>query len=238
MFWEDVRLLMNKPQAVNNNELDRLRRELRFLKLFVVAATVVMAALGLAAVKWMNSRKELTTERINIVDGSGVLRLVIANSDRFPLPKLNGKMYPRALHPAGLVFYDASGSELGGLAITDTKQIGRVSALAFDYPNYDAVGLLTRLSADGKNGIAGLQINSRPPPELDVVAASKVVRRRISIHNENENAEILLSDPQGRDRIRLRVDAEGDALIEILDADGRVTFSAPQNEISGRSANP
>jgi hypothetical protein len=169
----------------------------------------------------------LTVERINIVDPSGVSRLVISNAERFPLPRLDGKEYPRAVQPAGMVFYDAKGNELGGVAITDAKA-GKIAALAFDYPNYDAIGLITRVSPDGTDATAGLQINSRPPAGLDVLEASKVVQRRIAIHNKNEDAEILLTDPQGRERIRLRVDSKGQARIEVLDEDGKPTFSAPE----------
>lgn len=37
-----------------------------------------------------------------------------------------------------------------------------------------------------------------------------------------------MADASGRDRIRLRVDQSGEARIEILDADGKVMFSAPE----------
>ncbi|MGY0556973.1 hypothetical protein [Lysobacter sp. A421] len=211
---------------MTNNENTKIARDVRWLKVYAVCTTLALTVMALTAAKSPRDQAELTVERINIVDPSGVSRLVISNAERFPLPKLNGKEYPRAVHPAGIVFYDAGGSEMGGLAITDAS-IGKVSALAFDYPNYDAMGMVTRVSPDGKSALTGLHINSRPPADLDVIGASKVVQRRIAIHNENEDAEILLADPQGRDRIRLRVDHSGQARIEVLDANGKVTFSAP-----------
>lgn len=211
---------------MTNNELARFARDIRWLKIYAACTTIALIVIALAAGKSSRSQAELTVERINIVDSSGISRLVISNAERFPLPTLNGKEYPRAVHPAGIVFYDAKGSEMGGIAITDASA-GRVSALAFDYPNYDAMGMVTRVSPDGKDALAGLQINSRPPANLDVIEASKVVQRRIAIHNNNEDAEILLADPQGRDRIRLRVDHDGQARIEVLDENGKITFSAP-----------
>lgn len=211
---------------MTNSEEAKIARDVRWLKVYAACTTIALAVVALAAARSLGDHAVLTAERINIVDTSGVPRLVISNAERFPLPKLNGKEYPRAVHPAGIVFYDSQGSEMGGLAITDAR-IGKVSALAFDYPNYDAVGMVARVGPDGKRALAGLHINSRPPAGLDVVGASKVVQRRIAIHNENEDAEILLADPQGRDRIRLRVDHSGQARIEVLDADGKVTFSAP-----------
>ena len=215
--------------ADTDSSLARLRRDMRLLKGYALLLTVALLALGLVAARPQapQAHAVLDVERINIVDPSGVTRVVIANAERFPLPRLDGREYPRAVQPAGLVFYDAKGDELGGIAITDA-QAGRVSALAFDYPNYDAMGLVTRTSADGGDSVAGLHINSRPPAGLDVIQASRVVERRIGIHNQNENAEIVLADPQGRDRIRLLADAAGDARIEVLDAEGNVTFSAPE----------
>lgn len=41
------------------------------------------------------------------------------------------------------------------------------------------------------------------------------------------NAKVLLADREGRDRIVLRVDEAGEAVIEIRDAQGRITFRAP-----------
>ena len=211
---------------MTNNELARFARDIRWLKVYAACTTTALIVIALAAAKSSRSQAELTVERINIVDPSGISRLVISNAERFPLPTLNGKEYPRAVHPAGIVFYDAKGSEMGGIAITDASA-GRVSALAFDYPNYDAMGMVTRVGPDGQDALAGLQINSRPPANLDVIGDSKVVQRRIAIHNNNEDAEILLADPQGRDRIRLRVDHDGQARIEVLDENGKITFSAP-----------
>jgi hypothetical protein len=203
-----------------------LRRDVRWLKCYALIITAAVVILGLTRANSADDQRVITAERINIVDASGTPRLVLANAERFPLPRVSGKDYPRAVQPAGLVFYDAKGNEVGGLAITDASR-GKISALAFDYPNYDAIGLLTRISADGKSATAGLQINSRPPADLDIDAAAKVVHERISIRNENETAEIVLSDSAGKPRIRLSVDDEGLARIEVIDRDGKRTFETP-----------
>lgn len=44
-----------------------------------------------------------------------------------------------------------------------------------------------------------------------------------------KNAVVNLFDPQGRMRLRLRVDSLGRASLDFLDADGRVTFSVPDS---------
>jgi hypothetical protein len=212
--------------AALQQRLSRLDRRIHWLGGACALLSCALAAMLLTGAR-APAAKTLDVERINIVEPDGSVRLVISNASRFPLPRLGGKDYPRAVQPAGLVFYDAKGDEMGGLALTDV-QAGRVAALAFDYPNYDALGLVSRVDADNRSAMAGLHINSHPPAGLDVLQAAKVVQRRIAIQNQDENAEILLADPQGRERIRLRVDNQGTARFEMLDADGKVVFAAPQ----------
>lgn len=66
------------------------------------------------------------------------------------------------------------------------------------------------------------------PSHVKVLDAAKQATRRIAVQNHHDDAEILLADARGKDRIRLRVDRTGDARIEVLDAGGRVVFSAPE----------
>jgi hypothetical protein len=91
----------------------------------------------------------------------------------------------------------------------------------------DAIGLMTRIGADGEPISSGLQINQAMPAALPVRDAVRQTQTRILIQNERNNAEVRLADPQGRDRIRMRVDATGEPLFEILDAQGAVVFKAP-----------
>ncbi|MDP9123207.1 MAG: hypothetical protein M3N82_01155 [Pseudomonadota bacterium] len=139
----------------------------------------------------------LTTERLNIVAPDGTLRLVIANEQRFPPPIINGKPLKRAVNPAGLLFFNDRGDEVGGLALSEPGG-GRLSALSFDYPNFDAVGLLARVASDGKDATAGLVINSRAPAEMSAASAARFVQQRVAVQNHNEFAEVVLSDPAGR----------------------------------------
>lgn len=212
----------------------RLLREMRLLRWYAGAMTLAFAVLALTAFKATPERfEEISAQRINIVDTDGTTRLVIANQDRFPPPLLNGQTFKRAVKPAGLVFYDRKGNEVGGLALTDVEA-GKISALAFDNPNMDAIGLMTRIGADGEPVSSGLQINQALPAKLSVLDAARQAQRRIAIQNEHNNAEILMADASGRDRIRLRVDNAGEARIEVLDANGKVVFRAPEDAAVAR----
>ena len=43
----------------------------------------------------------------------------------------------------------------------------------------------------------------------------------------DQTAMVMLADPQGRPRLRLRVDSTGAGRMELLDGDGQVTYSVP-----------
>ena len=60
--------------------LDRLRAEVRRLKVGVVALAALLGAGLLAAAAHQTTFAELNAERINIVDADGKARLVIASS--------------------------------------------------------------------------------------------------------------------------------------------------------------
>ncbi len=168
--------------------------------------------------------EELTVQRINVVDPDGRPRVVISNAPRFPLPVLGGKEFPRSIQPAGLVFYKPDGDECGGLALVSVPEADR-AMLIFDYQNSEAVGIgMTDASEGGYS--AGISIVDRQPLEADIAQVGSVGTERISVSNESGCSRIVLSDSAGRPRIRLFVEADGSADIQVLDAEGNTVFSA------------
>jgi len=199
-----------------HDSLEGLARQIRWLKLQVICLAALLAILLLGAAASIQKFDELNVERLNVVDANGKPRLVLANAERFPLPILNGKSFKRAVNPAGMVFYNAAGDEVGGLALTDMEQ-GRLSALVFDYESSDATGLVTRVSPDGKDATAGLVINSR--------SEAKDAVRRIELQNHNDVAELVMMDTNGRPRLRLYVDKNDQPAIEMLDEKGASVYT-------------
>ena len=212
--------------TTDSEMVEHLARDVRRLKAYCVGMGAMLGVVLLSAAASVGHSQELTTERLNIVAPDGTLRLVIANEQRFPPPIINGKPLKRAVNPAGLVFFNDRGDEVGGLAVSEPGG-GRLSALSFDYPNFDAVGLLARVAGDGKDATAGLVINSRAPAEMSAASAAQIVQQRIAVQNHNESAEVVLSDPAGRARLRLSVDPQGTPRMEMLDDAGKVTYRAP-----------
>lgn len=179
--------------------------------------------------------KEITVQRINIVDESGVERLVI--SSELPDPVVRGERLERAIIPAGILWHDEDGNESGGLGIAEVAQWkdggseGRVRMITFDYTHQitDAVRVGTYESADGDIWRGGLTVYDRRPYEPGPIESSQGIER-IFLGTKNQNANLVIHDPEGRERIRIGVGSDGRTQFEILDENGEITFSIPEEE--------
>jgi hypothetical protein len=198
---------------------------------------------------------EITVQRLNVVDANGTLRLVIAGKDRMHPGILDGKVIDRPRPVAGMIFFNDEGDEVGGLTITGQEREGnrRASALlAFDQLKQDQTIALAYSEQNGQRS-TGLTVWDRPDTRLselidklnaankltDAAAREKAVQtarasvppspRRVFVgKNADRSAAIMLADGEGKPRLNLRVDATGQAAIEFLDANGRVTTRLPQ----------
>jgi hypothetical protein len=193
---------------------------------------------------------ELTVQRLNVVDANGTLRLVLAGKDRMHPGILDGKVIERARPVAGMIFFNDEGDEVGGLTISGQERDGvrRASALlAFDQFKQDQTIAISYSEQNGQRS-TGLTVWDRPETRLselieklnaanrltDTAAREKAIQaarasvppspRRVFVGKNNDrSASIMLADADGKPRLNLRVDANGEASIEFLDAAGRVT---------------
>lgn len=208
-----------------DSRIEQLEGELRRLRRCLLAAVVAISGVGLVALGPVNDGAQefetIRAERIDLVEADGTRRMVLSNEERFPNPVLDGEEFQRSINPAGLVLYDRSGSEMGGIAALDPEGPARWTALIFDYENSEAIGLSTRTRGEGGYG-ASLTIADRIPLEADIREVGTSGTARVDIQNEDGDAAIVLSDSDGNPRLRLFVDAEGRTGIEMLDPDGEV----------------
>jgi hypothetical protein len=193
---------------------------------------------------------ELTVQRLNVVDANGTLRLVLAGKDRMHPGILDGKVIERARPVAGMIFFNDEGDEVGGLTISGQERDGvrRANALlAFDQFKQDQTIAISYSEQNGQRS-TGLTVWDRPETRLselieklnaanrltDTAAREKAIQaarasvppspRRVFVGKNNDrSASIMLADADGKPRLNLRVDANGEASIEFLDAAGRVT---------------
>ncbi|WP_394677395.1 hypothetical protein [uncultured Sphingobacterium sp.] len=186
-----------------------------FLTALILSNIVLMACV---VYFFLNNKQSLTAERIDIKDRSGKNRVVIANTDNIPQPIIKGNTYKRAYAPAGLIFYDKNGDERGGLAITDNEETN-LNALAFDYQNADAIGILAQDNKHDNYFRAGLLINDK---DLSGKPGHNI--NRINLLTENGNAALVMKDNNEIPRIILKVDSLGNPSIEMLDDKGKVKW--------------
>src|SRR5690606_7134576 len=138
--------------------MQTISKPLKVLLTALVVSNIVL--MGCIVNFYLDNKGTFNAERININDASGNNRVVIANTDNIPPPIIDGKTYKRAYAPAGLIFYDKNGDERGGLAITDNDETN-LNALAFDYQNADAIGILAQDNKHDNYFRAGLVINDK-----------------------------------------------------------------------------
>ncbi|RZF62586.1 hypothetical protein [Sphingobacterium corticibacterium] len=186
------------------------------LSLLVLLNIILLVFVGYI---FLNSKHGIiSADRIDIKDGTGKNRIVIANVDHIPQPIIDGKKFQRAYAPAGLIFYDKNGDERGGLAITDNDETN-LNALAFDYQNADAIGILAQDNKHDNYFRAGLMINDK---DLSGQPGQNI--NRINLITENGNASLVMKDNNEVPRIILKVDSLGNPSFEMFDKNGKVSW--------------
>ena len=196
--------------------MQTISKTLKILLTALILSNIVLMAC--VVYFFLNNKHSLSAERIDIKDRSGNNRVVIANTDNIPQPIIKGKTYKRAYAPAGLIFYDKNGDERGGLAITDNEETN-LNALAFDYQNADAIGILAQDNKHDNYFRAGLLINDK---DLSGKPGHNI--NRINLLTENGNASLVMKDNNEIPRIILKVDSLGNPSIEMLDDKGKVKW--------------
>lgn len=218
---------------------------------FVVG--VAMASVFQASNPPPRNMGEITVERINVVDHNGKLRLVIANRDRQHPGQIDGKMLTRQRRVAGMIFFDDDGDEVGGLTYNGSTKDGRVAdeRLTMDQIKQDQIIALGYQEGEGQRS-AALRVWDRPEQSLAAIvdqmnAATSITdpaKRQAAIEavrasappaftrvfvgrNTDRSASVSLADGAGKPRLKMVVDATGDARIELLDDTGKVTNRWP-----------
>ncbi|MGB7068566.1 MAG: hypothetical protein WBD22_03670 [Pyrinomonadaceae bacterium] len=113
-----------------------LEKEVRFLKIYAVVATLFCAVFLLTAFATQIKNKkfaEIDVERINIVEKDGKLRMVISNQERQHPGIVNGKIIKRdGPRPPGMIFFNQLGDEMGGYVFGDNGGNGHFGMITWD----------------------------------------------------------------------------------------------------------
>src|SRR5215472_16088758 len=120
--------LLSVPGAAMN----KLEREIRFLKIYSLLLTLVVIVCGFAAFQTAPRHErfaQIDVERLNLIEPDGKIDMVISDIAHFPDPVIGGKTAKRqgAATP-GMIFYNQEGDEDGGLIFTGGKNRDGYSA--------------------------------------------------------------------------------------------------------------
>lgn len=216
----------------------------------LTVAFVVTVICGFAAPR-NETFDQITVHRINFVEPDGTPRLIISNRAEFPGAYVHGKEYPRLDRSdvAGMLFMNDEGTENGGLIWGGLKKEGKIEShghLSFDNYDQDQV-FAVDAGQDGADKFSAMRISERGDyPIQEAVEAKERIEKLpeaerkaewekfFATHTGDANriylgraadksASLRIKDQKGRDRLVLRVNAEGNPVIQFLDDNGKVT---------------
>lgn len=152
--------------------------ELRLLRAYFGISATLLSCLALAGFqvtpRTTERFVEIDVERINLVEKDGTRRLIISNRERSPAVYTHGDTLGQAGRRAGLIFYNDSATEAGGLVFGGWRErSGKVNqglSLTFDQYDQDQVVALQHIDEGGAR-YQGLTVNDRPEPALVEILA-------------------------------------------------------------------
>jgi len=209
------------------------RRELRFLKGYAIASTIVLGSLSIMAFnRAAQTAKftEINVERINVVEPDGKLRLVISNRTRSigPIYKEKPFGYPGGTRP-GLIFFNDEGTENGGLTFNgrrgaDGKYQSSVG-MSFDQFDQDQVVVLQYVDNNGQRR-SGLTVGDRAETNIyDIVMARDSIMKMTDTVRRTAALRELMGPKNGvpmyAERVYVGRDRSKSAIVNLSDPQGR-----------------
>jgi hypothetical protein len=235
----------------------RLEKEVRFLKIYAVVATLLCAVFLLSAFASQNRKQkfeEIDVERINVVEKDGKLKMVISNEARQHPGIVNGKLIKRdGPRSPGMIFFNHLGDEMGGLLFGENGGKGHAGSLTFDKVRNDQTIGFRHLESDNGTYQTGLEMWQQPDFPSDALgekyeavrkmtdeAARKaalqamldkgeLTTQRLFLGKRRDNTlGLVMYDIKGRQRIRMQVGKDGTPKLEFLDEAGKVIHALPE----------
>lgn len=229
-----------------------MKRNNFILKIYSISLTLILAfilTLNFILQKPIQNAKEITVERINIVEPNGNLKMVISNQKSQHPGMIDRELFTERKRAPGIIFFNEEGDEVGGLIYSGNKEEGANLVLSIDqYKNDQVMQLMQYSNQDGENQY-GLQLWQRDKnitqpifmklmDSLDKegfnyrqkLALLKeknnglpIVEQRLFIGKKyNSETGLFIQDQFGVDRLRIYVDAKNSPKFEVLNEKGEV----------------
>jgi hypothetical protein len=227
----------------------QLARDVKFLKAYAVAATLIPAAALLCAFAKPDKPVrfgEISVERLNLVERDGTVKMLLSNKARFPQGvTIDGKHLDYKREHPGMLFYNDQGEECGGLIFGGQKdEKGNVQAgghLSFDRFGQDQV-IALNYQEHGGGYKAGLTFsdapdesmtaledkyrNATPEQKQQAVKEGKLgLMRRVYVGTTaGRSSAMIMADQRGETRVMLVANTEQSTL-DFKDAQGRTRLT-------------
>jgi hypothetical protein len=174
----------------------------------------------------------LSVERLNIVDSTGALALVLSNAVRLPGGTFAGREYPQSFsgrgRSAGMIFFNEVGDEVGGIIYEGAPRDSLYRAfghLSFDQWKQNQV-VAVQYQDNGTTRSAGLRVWDRPtddPLEQQFALAQQMVATPPGPARDSLDRERLRVRARVQGTPRLFLGSEDrTAALELRDSAGRV----------------
>lgn len=187
----------------------RLFSHPRFLTVYSAALTIIVTAAMLTGFTTQHQGPKfdtITVQRINVVEPDGTLRMVLTNNKHVPGIIMHGREYPdftgrKGSTSAGILFYDAQGSESGGLTFGGRKDaqgnISRFGHLSFDRYDQDQMFTIDARD-DGTNHSSAIRMIDQPNwPIQELLDLLEAIQHLPQAEQQARIAEFFQTHPQG-----------------------------------------
>jgi hypothetical protein len=230
--------------------MENLEKQVKALRFYAIMLTLVLFAFIAYTLTLNNGHyKEITAERINIVEKTGKLRMVISNRERQHPGRMDDKDLPARDRPAGMIFFNDDGDEDGGLVYDGDKK-GASMTYSFDQYKNDQVMQL-KYEQEVVNGSmvrsSGLNMWDRDDDftltkQMAIYDSLKKLNDTAAFNNgikqlkalrhtrqrffagKNDKGEVglFLNDNNGKPRLNIYINKQNQPVIETLDENGKV----------------
>lgn len=229
--------------------MESLTKQVKILKTYAAVLTLVVLALVVYVFTLNGGHfKEITAERINIVEKDGTLKMVISNSERQHPGRMDNKDLPKRSRPPGIIFFNDEGDEDGGL-VYDGNKNGASMVYSFDqYKNDQIMQLRYEQEKQGDKLYRSYGLNIWDRDDFGLTkqltyydslqrlhdtaalnagikklkAAGHTHQRFFAGMNDKGEVGLFLNDANGKPRLNIYINKQNQPVFETLDENGKV----------------
>jgi hypothetical protein len=207
----------------------QLGKQVRFLKIYSGILTLIVIVgfvLAFIQINGKSTFKEISVERINVMERSGKIKMVISNQARQHPGRMDGKDLKPRPREAGIIFFNNQGDECGGL-VYDGDEKGAGMALSLDQFKNDQVMQLQYNEGRENNKKSSRSYGLKLWDRSDDFTMGKLIETNDSLkklHNESAYAaainELKLKGLLGQERLFIGKNTDDEVGLFIKDKKG------------------